>query len=93
MPHWRRITGITHNVASLPDEGLIHHVRQWVSFDWEKYESGRGGPSRSFMEHAVNTEEYSHEIEMRLGINMDGESSGSTENKKSLQSSWNGETW
>jgi hypothetical protein len=34
------MTGITHNIEALSNEGLICHVQPRVQFDGEKYENG-----------------------------------------------------
>jgi hypothetical protein len=89
FPIWRKITGIAHNTRALPAEGLIHHVRQRVSFDWKKYEGGHGGPSMSFVHHAVNTDEYSY----GLKVEIEGSKGGHFKTEKNLSRTWNGEIW
>lgn len=93
FPYWRLVTGITHNLEELPAEGLVHHVRQRIAFDWQKYENGHGGPSMNFTHHRANTDEYSHGVEIQIQHSMDGKSAGEYKQSKSLRREWNGVVW
>ena len=91
---WRRITGNTHNVEPLPAEGLIHHVRRYVNFDWEKTDTGFSGPGDSpHLLHTANTSEYSHEIKIQHEASMEGKTYQNSTRPKSLNHSWKGEVW
>ena len=79
IPMWQMVTGIAHNVEPLPEEGLIHHVRQRVSFDWNKLENGHSGPSQSFANHEVNTYEYSYEVTVSTKHSLDGGGGGDSQ--------------
>ncbi|MEM7013420.1 MAG: hypothetical protein AAF585_18265 [Verrucomicrobiota bacterium] len=93
FPLWRLLSGITHNLKPLPEEGLIHHTRQRVLFSWKKYKDGHGGPSKSYGRHTVNTSEYSYGIEIQIDDSLNGSDSGSMEITRSLKREWNGEVW
>ena len=93
FPYWRLLTGITHNLEELPAEGLVHHVRQRIAFDWKKYDNGHGGPSMYFSHHRANTDEYSYGVEVQVQHAMDGQSAGENKQSKSLRREWNGKLW
>jgi hypothetical protein len=93
IPPWQMATGITHNVEPLPEEGLIHHVRQRISFDWDKHENGHSGPSSSFVNHEVNTSEYSYKVTASTEHSIDGGGGGDTTQSISLQRTWGSEIW
>ena len=81
------VTGITCNTSGPPEKGLIHHVRQKVRFDWTKDQTGHGGPSFSFPDHYLNSQEYSYHLSIKHG----GDYKASV--KQSLERQWNGEIW
>lgn len=91
---WQLIAGLPYNTKSLPEEGLIHHTRQRIRFDWEKFDKGHGGPTMSFATHATNTHEYSYDLNIKISeTKNDGKSDSEFTQSQELARSWMGEIW
>ena len=94
---WQRIAGLPYNTKSLPEEGLIHHTRQRVRFDWERFEKGYGGPSMSYATHATNTHEYSYDLNIKISEYKSHRDSDSPEStftqSQELSRRWMGKIW
>jgi len=81
------IFGITCNLTGPPKEGLIHHVRHKIRFDWEKHKDGHGGPSFMFPQHYLNSKEYTYQVTVRH------EGDHTAWHETSLVRQWNGKVW
>ncbi len=93
FPYWRWITGMTHNLEPLPEEGLIHHVRNMLHFTWERDENGTTYPISAPFSHEVNTDEYSYGVKVRTESLVDGGGKSSLERSESMLRSWGGRVW
>lgn len=76
--------------SSVPDGGLVHHVRNTVYLMAEHHPGGGGSNGYGESEHSVNTAEYSYEVEVRLA-ERDNSSVHSWTSGSKL--SWNGRVW
>ena len=93
FPWWRRVTGITHNLKPLPEEGLIHRFQLVIRFDRIKRKNGSSGPSSHFPNHAVSTPEYSYAWSVSQGAGPDDSSVATSEIKQSVIRRWNNTVW
>ncbi len=98
---WPALTGANdHGLATLvarfvpwstvPHDGLVHHLRETVYLMAESHPGGGGSNGWGNVEHAVNTAEYSYEVEVRLA-ERDNSSAHTWTSGSKL--SWNGRVW
>jgi hypothetical protein len=82
------LLGLVHPTDGLPDEGLVHRVRQEVALTWMRHEGGSQNVSWGRPRHRVSTTQYSYACELGL------ESDGTTWTSGSSRTyTWNGAVW
>jgi hypothetical protein len=91
----RAAAGLMHPSKSPPAEGIVHHFRQKLSFDWtiEEDRQGSGGPGWQFTDHWTNAGAYSYGFEVRQPVSMNGSGGGNITTGQQVEFTWGDVIW